>query len=178
MILSAIPKQFRAGDTWRLLLDLADYPSPTWSVVLAIENASSSKEFSATAGAGGAHSITVANTATAGVASGSYKWLLRATSGGVVETADEGWLYVLPSVSSDGKIDHRSWARRTLDALEATLEGKASADQLAMTIAGRSISRIPLPELLQWRTQLRSEVRTLEFNGTTKRVINVRLGRA
>ncbi len=53
--------------------------------------------------------------------------------------------------------DLRSHAKRVLDALEATLEGKASQDQLSYSIRGRSLSRMSPGELLDWRDRYKAE---------------------
>ncbi len=180
MTLDSVPNKLAAGDTWRWLRSFSEYPAPTWTVTYYFEN--SAKQFSAAASASGTdHSVTVAAPTTADIPPGRYRWTAKATDGSIVETIENenGWLEVEPNLAATGTRDHRSWARRTLDAIEATLEGKASSDQLAMSINGRSISRIPLPELTQWRTQLRQEVKTEEggSNAGLGRYIKVRLGR-
>lgn len=48
--------------------------------------------------------------------------------------------------------------RQLLEAVEAAILGTASSNQLSLTIAGRSISRIPIPDLIQLRTTLRAEI--------------------
>lgn len=49
-------------------------------------------------------------------------------------------------MSNSEKLDRY---QATIDALESTLEGRASADQQAYAIQGRRIDRIPIPELIQ-----------------------------
>ena len=46
--------------------------------------------------------------------------------------------------------DNRSHARKVLDALRATMESKATSDQMAMSIRGRSISRMSPAEMIKW----------------------------
>jgi len=176
-ILSAVPKQLRAGDSLRLLIELADYDAASWTTVLYLENATGALSQAGVA-SGSSHSFTVTATATAALKPGSYKWFIRATAGAIVETALEGWIDVEPNPAAAQNIDHRSWARRALDAVEATLLGRATSDQLAMTLNNRSISRIPLTELKDWRTQLRTEVRSEEGTSGAGRDIKVRFGRA
>jgi hypothetical protein len=156
-----MPSSLRAGDTWQLLLTLADHDAPTWSSVLYFEKAGLS--FSVNGAASGSqHSFTLAAADSAGKEPGNYKWFIRATAAGIVDTVLEGWLDILPDLAAAKGRDHRGPARVMLDAVNATLLGRASSDQLAMTINGRSISRIPLPELRQWQAQLKQEVRTEE----------------
>jgi hypothetical protein len=65
-----------------------------------------------------------------------------------------------------------------LDALEATIEGRASSDQLAVTISGRSISRIPFEELVKQCDYFRNKVKAEESGNTARgRYIKVGLSR-
>lgn len=178
MILSAVPEKLVAGDTWRWLRSFSDYPAPTWVVTYYFEN--SLKAFSQAASASGAdHSVTITAAASAGITAGRYRWFARAVAGAIAETIpkEEGWLEVEPNIGAAGTRDLRSVSRRTLDALDATLEGRATSDQLAMSINGRSISRTPLEELLKWQAQLRSKVQGEEGRSGSGRIIKVRLSR-
>lgn len=160
-ILDAVPTKFRAGDTWRLLLELADYPAPTWTATIYFENGGKSVSQVASASST-SHSITLSAATTGAIPPGRYRWFLRVTDGSVVETALEGWLDVEPDPAAAGTYDHRGNARRLLEAVEAALLGTATSNQMAMAINGRSISRIPLIELRQFRNELRQEVKTQE----------------
>jgi hypothetical protein len=176
---SEVPSELIAGDTWVWTRDLADYLAPTWVATIYFEFAGSQFSQAAT-GSGSTHTFTIAAATTALKKAGRYRWWIRATDGSTITTIEEGWTDVKPDPAATGTRDHRSWARRTLDAIEATLEGKASADQSAMTINGRSISRIPLVELREWRNELRNEVRTEEQGADAGhgRDIKVRFKRA
>lgn len=160
---TSVPAGLIAGDTWRWTRDLPDYPAGTWTLTYYFECPAG--EFSVAATADGTvHSVTIAATDTAGYAPGRYRWFARAVSGAIVETVagEEGWLDVTANPAATGRRDWRSDARKMLDAVTATLLGRASRDQLSMSLNGRSISRIPLIELREWKTQLEAEVRTEE----------------
>lgn len=177
-VLYTFPKETIAGDTLRVTRAYSDYPAPTWTATLYAENKDST--FSSEAAADGSdHAFTVSAATSAAIKAGRYRWFVRVTDGSIVETVEDGWLEVLINPAASGNADRRSWARRTLDALEAVLEGKATADQAAMSINGRSISRIPLSELNQWHDKLRQQVRTEEAGAGAGlgRNIYVRLGR-
>jgi hypothetical protein len=45
-----------------------------------------------------------------------------------------------------------------LDKIETVLQGRADADVLSYSINGRSLSKIPVTELVEWRDYYRSEV--------------------
>ena len=54
--------------------------------------------------------------------------------------------------------DPRSHDRIVFDALEATLENRASIDQMSMSIAGRSLSRMSPDELNSWYSKYKHKV--------------------
>ena len=54
--------------------------------------------------------------------------------------------------------DRADHAEKTLKNIEAVLEGRASNDVMQYSIAGRSLSRIPITELIAWRDALRQEI--------------------
>lgn len=173
-----VPAELIAGDTWQWTRELSEYPAGTWTITYYFEN--KDQVFNAAASAVGTiHSVTIAAATTLGYKPGRYRWRARAESGGVKKTVESGWLEVQVDPAAAGTKDVRTQARRTLDAVEATLEGRASSDQLAMTLNGRSISRTPLRELREWRDQLRAEVRIEEqgSNAGLGRNIGVRFNR-
>lgn len=160
---TSVPAGLIAGDTWDWVRDLPDYPAGTWTLTYRFE--CEAGEFNVVATADGtAHSVTIAATDTAGYAPGRYHWSARAVSGAISKTVpnEEGWLDVAPNPAATGKRDWRSDARKTLDAVRATLHGHATSGQLSMSLGGRSISRIPLSELRQYEKDLKVEVRTEE----------------
>jgi hypothetical protein len=178
-----VPAQLIAGDTWAWTRDLSDYPAGTWTVVYYFENKDGT--FSANASASGTtHSVSISATTTAGYTSGRYRWRARASSGGNSYVVESGFVDVLFDPAASGKRDVRTHARRVLEAIEATIEGRASNDQLAMTINGRSISRTPIAELLVARDKYKGEVASQDSaervaSGLgSKRRTYVRFGRA
>jgi len=172
-----VPPQFVAGDLWQWTREFPDYPAGTWTLTYYFEN--KDQAFSAAGSASGTtHSFSIAAATTAGYKPGRYKYRARAVNGSSIYTVDEGYAEVTRDPAAVGFSDTRSWARRTLEALEATLEGKASGDQLSMSIAGRSIARLQPKELLDWRDRLRAEVRAEDQgeNAGLGRNIRVRFG--
>ena len=161
-----VPAQLRAGDTWEWTSSLSDYPAPTWSLAFHLVNACEAPDAIAAVPSGSDHAVSVSASTTADIEPGRYQWIARATSGTTIKTVGEGWVDVLHNPADQQKFDPRSDARRLLDAVTATLQGRATMDQQAMAINGRSISRIPLSELVQWRDSLRAEVAGQEDSET------------
>jgi hypothetical protein len=172
-----IPSTLVSGDTWEWDADYGDYPAGTWTATAYFENSAESFSVAATAD-GTTHAFAALATATDDYEAGSYYVQVRVVSGAESYTVESGWVTVTADPASGVKYDHRSWARRTLDAVEAFLEGNATTAQQSMSIAGRSISRWSISELMQFRSQLRGEVRTEEqgSNAGLGRDIKVRYG--
>lgn len=178
--MDTVPESLVAGDTWEWTRDLSDYPAGTWTLTYYLRKEGKSYSFAASA-SGTTHSVSVAAATTAAYEPGKYFLQARVTSGSEKFTLEdeECWVEVLPNPASD-KSDPRTWARRTLDAVEAFLAGNATTAQQSMTINGRSIARWSLVELRQWRNELRGEVRSQEAGESAGlgRNIKVRFGRA
>jgi hypothetical protein len=174
-----VPSELIAGDTWAWTLTYADYPAGTWTATIYFENRF--QTFSATGSASGTnHAFSISAVTSSAYKSGRYKWRVRVTNGSTVTTVDSGESEVLFDPAAAGSRDTRSTARRTLEALEAFLEGYASTAQQAMTVGGRSISRWSPSELRQWQIQLRADVRREEQadQAGVGRNIKVRYGRS
>ena len=58
---------------------------------------------------------------------------------------------------SDSNADVRSHAKTVLDAIEAVIENRASQDQMSYSIAGRSLSRMSIDDLMKFRDRYYSE---------------------
>jgi hypothetical protein len=155
------PLELRAGDTWKWTReDLSDTPAPTWTLTYRFKNAGGGFEIVATA-SGANFAVSVVKATTAAIAPGSYTWQAFVDAGGERYQVDHGTLKVLPDYGAGVAtvaLDDRSHARKVLTAIEAILESRATKDQEEYTIAGRSLKRTPIPELLILRDRYRLEV--------------------
>lgn len=180
MILEAVPLKLVAGDTWRFTRAFADYLAPDSVVTYYFEN--ESKQFSAAAAADGtSHAVSISAATSALIPPGRYRWFARAVTGSITETIDgeNGWIEILPDPGATGVRDHRSWARRALDAVRATIEGRATSDQSSFSIRDRAVSRMTYDELSKMKRELEAEVRTEESgsNAGRSRKLKVKYGR-
>ncbi len=147
-----------AGDTWEWTKDFTDYPASTWTLTYYARSREGEFNFNATAD-GDTHAVTVAAATTAAYKAGRYGWTAVVTSGTERHTVGAGHLVVTPDPANTGAgHDPRSHARKTLEAIEAVIEGRATMDQQRYTIGGRSLDRTPLKDLLEFRTQYRALV--------------------
>lgn len=170
----SVPKELIAGDTWQWTRDLGDYPAGTWMATVYFENMDGVFNVVGIA-SGTMYSFTIAAATTTGYKPGRYGWRLRVTDGSTTTTVENGIVEVQIDPAKAGKTDTRSWARRTLEAIEAFLEGNASTAQQSMTIQGRSIARWSLTELTQWRSQLKAEVANEDQAGKAGRGRDIRV---
>ena len=95
---------------------------------------------------------------TAAYVVGDYKWQIVATKTTTRYTIDSGVVSVTDNIAGRSALyDNRSHAKKVLDAIEAVIEGRASQDQMGYTIAGRSLSRTPLQDLMRLRAMYKAE---------------------
>lgn len=150
------PARVIAGDTAKWLKMLPEYPaSAGWALSYELVSAAQRYTFNATP-ADDDHLVQVGAAATALWVPGAYQGRGRVSLSGEVFTVAQWALQVAPSFGT--AVDARSSARRTLDAIEAVLEGRASSSTQEYSIAGRSLKYIPIPELLTLRDRYRQDV--------------------
>lgn len=153
----SIPRELVVGDSWSWRTDYADYPAGTWTATAYLGSSSAQITVPSTAD-GTTHVFSLSAAQTSLLSAGRYYARVRVVSGSDAYTVEAQWVDILPDPASQVLVDHRSWARRTLDAIEAFLEGNATTAQQSMQIAGRAISRYSLLELTAWRDKLRAQV--------------------
>lgn len=88
---------------------------------------------------------------------GNYTWVIEASASGNRWEVERGRCTVYPDPTT-ASVDPRSHARIVLEAIQAVIENRATKDQSSYTIAGRSLSRTPLPELLMLLDRYKGEV--------------------
>ena len=154
------PAALIAGDTAKWLKTLADYPaSGGWVLSYELVNAAARISFGSTA-LDRDHLVGVPAATTAAWAPGAYTWRARVSQASEVYTVGGGQMQVQPAFAT--ALDASSHARRTLEAINAVLEGRASSATAEYTIAGRSLKYIPLPELLALQSSYERKVRSEE----------------
>lgn len=157
--MAGIPKSTTAGTTLALSLALTAYPAPDWSATLILRGAQSIDLTSQPDGK--LHTFTTAADVTASWKPGDYWYSLRVTDGTEVYEVETGTLTVDPDLAAVSEFDGRTHAERTLQAIEAVIEGRASKDQDSYRINNRELRRTPISQLLKLRDVYRQEVRRL-----------------
>lgn len=167
------------GDTAKWTRKLDAYPaSAGWALNYELVNAQHRYEIAAVAD-GDAFRILITARTTEGYTAGDYDWRARVTNAdGEVYTVATGRMTVAPSFGA--AVDGRSHARRTLEAIEAVLEGRATSATAEYEINGRRLKYISLTELHSMRSKYQREVAAEEGvsgpRGVSGRIM-VRFGR-
>lgn len=90
---------------------------------------------------------------------GDWNWAAWVEQGSERHAIGSGLVTIRPDPTAlAAGYDGRSQAQRMLQAIEATIEGRASSATQEYEIAGRRLRYIPIPELLTLRDKLRVDV--------------------
>lgn len=90
---------------------------------------------------------------------GLYTYSIVAENGTSRVLIETGQVNCLPDPTAiTTGTDNRQYAEKALAAIEAVLLNRATADQQSYSIAGRSITKIPIVELMELREKFKKEV--------------------
>jgi hypothetical protein len=153
-----IPETIYAGDSLSWTEVAGEYPAPTWTMSYAIRGASVLDIDSVPDGVD--HKFIVSATVTADLVPGFYSWQALVTDGlWERHTIATGNLTVRPNLPAQiTGFDGRSHAQKVLDAIEATMEGRATKSQALLQINNRQIQYLKPEELIKWRSFYKAEV--------------------
>jgi len=148
-----------AGDTLDFTTAVPDYlASAGWTLKYRLAPRVSGTAIDITSTADGDdHQVSVLAATTITWAAGYYAWSAYVEKAAERYTVDRGELQIRPaSTTLAAGNDLRSFAKKTLDAVEALLAGKS--DVVEYQIAGRSIKKMSFAELMKARSLLQAEV--------------------
>jgi hypothetical protein len=157
--LNNVPTEWVAGDTiiWDVIVP--DYPATDGWTLKYILKAKTAHIDAITASADGAdYTVTISASASSAYASGEYHYKAYVVKGSERFTVDNGKITIKKDFDDSGNYDDRTHAKIVVDAIEAVIEGRATKDQESYSIAGRSLERTPIPELLVLRDRYKAEV--------------------
>lgn len=157
------PERLSAGDRWVWKRpDLsAEFAPATYALsYVARREDDPSSAISITASeTGGEYVVEVSSATTAGYAAGSYVWsayITRASDSERYEVGSGLWSVSVNRAAST--VDTRSYAQRTLAAIEAYLSDPGNLAAASYQLNGRAVSQHPRAELIKERSELRAEV--------------------
>ena len=157
------PDELVIGDRWVWRRDdlVSDYPLDEYALEYRFTEDSTGNTNAFTIAATEAEStylVEIASAVTASLTAGDYQWaafIIRSSDNQRV-VIDQGRTEILPNLQNT-TADLRSHAKKVLDAIEAVLENRASQDQMSYSIAGRSLSRMSIDDLMTFRNRYRAE---------------------
>ena len=147
-----VPAIFSAGETIKFTRSFADFPSSDgWKYSLHMNGAAATLHRDGVPQDSGAFLLTI-NPSDA-LPEGAYRYIERVTSAddSEIHTVGSGVIEVeldLATAPAGSTLTH---AERTLQVIEAALEGRLSVDLQQYTIAGRVVTKIPIADLLKMR---------------------------
>ena len=164
----------------------SDYPPASYALTYSARlNGTGSTAISITASESGTdYLVEVASSSTASYTVGIYQWagyITRSSDSERVQIAEGTW-EVIPNRATS-TADPEPYAKTVLDAIEAVIQGRASQDQMSFSIAGRSLSRMSIQDLLLFRNKFKADwLKEKRMQRTRKGlghngIIKTRLGR-
>jgi len=163
--LYAIPNPIEAGNTiaWERTYSASDFPAADWTAKCHLKLIGSSAVTTITATESGeTFTFTITAAVSAALTVGDYEWVevVEKGEGASIERYEQyrGTTTVRRFLGTSGTVDSRSTVRVIFEAIEAVLQGRASQDQQSYSIAGRSLERTPIADLLKLRQFYASEV--------------------
>lgn len=152
-IATSEPLELVVGDLWQWKRsDLgADYPPADYTLTYVARLEGHTIDRTLTASASGSDFL-ISETPTEAWADGRYQWtaFITRTSDSARVKIDQGYFIVKPD-PADANADPRSHAAKTLAAIQAVIEGRATKDIASYSINGRSLSKMSIDELMTFR---------------------------
>jgi len=152
-----------AGESWLWQINIPEYSADDgWTLEYEFTNQSNNKiSFTTTPATDGSgdHVVNQAFATTALYEAGGYNWAAFITDSGDTYKirVNTGFLEVVEEYST-GSADPRSHARRTLDAIEATIEGRATKEQQEVKLGETTLKFLSLEDLIKAKKYYQSLV--------------------
>jgi len=156
------PKTIIAGAYYTWTETNSTYPADD-GYVLNYIFVNDSAKYTATSSASGSDHVVILNSeTTATFIPGNYKWYCYAEKTTEKYIVASGNIEIKPNLFEVSAYDMRTHARRTLDAIEATIERRATKEQSSISIAGKTLSNMSLEELIKARALYKEFVKQEE----------------
>lgn len=173
------PEEIIVGDRVQWTKTFLDYPATGegWTLTYYLRANLPGGQINIAASADGDdYDIDVAPSTTADWTPGVYVWESYVSKSGSRYKVGQGRIKLLPDFSAiELPHDGRTHARRTLEAIEAVIEGRATSDiqRYVMQAVGRSVDKLPIEDLLKFRDYYLAEVTKEEMKANGGRGKNI-----
>lgn len=163
LIPSKEPAEFTIGDTLKFTKELSDYlPTDGWTLTYTLINSSAKISFSGSDNGDGTHLINVAPATTATWTAGEYDYQAKVADGTDTYLVGTGEIKVVADFAANTTLDARHHVEKALASIEAVIEDRAGESDLSYSIGSRSLSKMTLAELLEFRDKYKMELRRIE----------------
>ena len=117
------------------------------------------KVVTATTATDGSFLVTLNANVTSAMVAGDYVWqaFISRKSDGAKVSVGQGNITLLSNLDQNGA-DNRSHSQIMVEKIQSLLEGKADKDVSSYSIQGRSLAKMSVADLLNWRDYYRREV--------------------
>ena len=151
VVLSEIPSSINAGESLSWKWSHGTFPAPSWTLVYTLVSAAAQIQITASA-SGSEHLVEITSTVSAAYDAGEYAWQAHVSKGAEKYKVGEGLVTIGEDLAafSNGH-DTRSHVKKVLDALEASIEKRASKTQLKQSIDGIAIEHMSLSQQIELR---------------------------
>lgn len=151
-----IPATLRSGDTWAWTESLPDYPATTYTLKYSFYHHEESVNTITAVADGSDYSVGLSAVDSAKYKPREWHWTacVEKGTGATLErkTVGAGTVEVKPGLANvTAGMDLRSHAQKVLDAINATLEGRATQAQASITVNGKAVSYMRPDELLNYQ---------------------------
>ena len=152
------PEAIMRGLNAEWVIDSSAYPAADgWTVEYALINATEQHSFTSST-VDGEHKVALDAATTGSYGAGEYFYQAVAKKGTDAYPLETGHIVIKPNFKElTAGFDARPHCKKVLDAIEATLEGKASKDQARYIIGSRRLDRYTFEELLVLRDRYKAE---------------------
>lgn len=164
------PRRITAGDSAEWKISLPDYPAPTWTLTYYLVKSDAQIEITGGQyGSSANHHINIAKESTAAWGAGTYSYQGAVTDGTDRIRVESGTIVIEPDFAQESSgYDNRSFAKKSLDAIEAVIQNRASQAQQEYQIAGRALKFMTFDDLMNARDRFRAEYRAEEKRKSDK----------
>lgn len=149
------PTVISAGLSYSWSKSLTDYPASTWTLAYSLVNHQHQYDISAAAN-GDDYAVSITKTESAIFEPGRYHLIGFVDDGTDRVQIYAGEVYVYPDYTEVA--DLRTWAEKTLDAVEAVIANTATKDQQSVMVDGQTLIRRSMADLIMLRDRMRREV--------------------
>lgn len=162
------PTEIIVGDRVQWTKSFSEYPATaeSWTLNYYLRANLPGGQINITASASGEeYAVDVSPSVSNGWTPGIYFWEAYVSKTGSRYKVGEGSITLKPDFSAiELPHDGRSHARKTLDSINAVIEGRATSDiqRYVVQAVGRSIDKMPIADLLKFRDYYFAEVKKEE----------------